>query len=334
MGQRGRPPKSGTPRTKTKKAGSTFICSHCGNELPERSFYRSYGLFYKGNHTSLCKDCLEAVFMQYLQKYREEKHSEPERDAIRRICMCLDTYYNDKIFDGAVKTLESSPNMSLLASYCKVAQLNKKSYDDTITESGVFELPALSEVTNEVSERTIRFFGNGFTDEDYLYLQEQYDDWTTRHECNTKSQEEMFKQICFTQLELLKATRRGDDTKDLNATFLKQLDAAKLQPKQNYSETLSDTQTFGTLIDKWENTRPIPEVDEDLKDVDHIGSYLDVFFRGHLAKMLGLKNAVSHFYERYMKKYTVDSPNDDTDENTEALFDQIFGNASVIDSEP
>ena len=45
---------------------------------------------------------------------------------------------------------------------------------------------------------------------------------------------------------------------------------------------------FGTLIDKWENTRPIPEIDEELKDVDNIGVYLDVFFKGHLAKMMGM----------------------------------------------
>ena len=33
--------------------------------------------------------------------------------------------------------------------------------------------------------------------DDYLFLYEQYSDWTARHECETKSQEEIFKQICF-----------------------------------------------------------------------------------------------------------------------------------------
>ena len=49
--------------------------------------------------------------------------------------------------------------------------------------------------------------------------------------------------------------------------------------------------TFGQLIDKWEQEKPIPEPDEEFKDVDKIGLYIDVFFKGHLSKMMGLKNA-------------------------------------------
>ena len=88
---------------------------------------------------------------------------------------------------------------------------------------------------------------------------------------------------------------------------------------------MSDAQTFGTLIDKWENTRPLPEIDERLKDVDKIGLYLDVFFRGHLSKMMGLKNATSNLYTKFMKKYTVNKPEYSDDSNSEVLFDTIFG---------
>ena len=131
--------------------------------------------------------------------------------------------------------------------------------------------------------------------------------------------------MCFKQLEILKATRKGEDTKDLDATFQKLLETAKLQPKQNSGDTTADNQTFGTLIDKWENTRPLPEIDEELKDVDKIGWYIDTFFRGHLAKMMGLKNGLSNLYLKFMKKYTVEKPEYDGDENSEALFDAIFG---------
>ena len=104
-----------------------------------------------------------------------------------------------------------------------------------------------------------------------------------------------------------------------------------MQPKQNHNESNSNAQTFGTLIDKWENTRPIPEIDEDLRDVDKIGLYLDVFFKGHLAKMMGLKNGLSNLYTKFMKKYTVERPEYDDDEDGEALFDAIFGNSANED---
>ena len=175
----------------------------------------------------------------------------------------------------------------------------------------------------------MRFFGAGFSDEDYEYLKTEYDDWVARHECKTKAQEEIFKRICFKQLEILKATRRGEDTKNLDDTFQKLIDTAKLQPKQYSGDTTADNQTFGTLIDKWENTRPLPEIDEELKDVDKIGLYINIFFKGHLAKMMGLKNGLSSLYTKFMKKYTVEKPEYSDDENSEILFDTIFGNQSL-----
>jgi hypothetical protein len=218
-------------------------------------------------------------------------------------------------------------------------QYSSRNYNSTIDEkiefarkNSIDETTALSmhsEVEkNETIEAATKFFGSGFSNEDYLYLYEQYSDWTARHECETKSQEEIFKRLCFTQLELLKATRNKEDTKDLNSTYLKQLEAAKLQPKQHKGETVSDTQTFGTLIDKWENTRPLPEIDEELKDVDKIGWYIDVFFKGHLSKMMGLKNGLSNLYTKFMKKYSVEKPEYSDEENSEILFDAIFGNSS------
>ena len=44
-----------------------------------------------------------------------------------------------------------------------------------------------------------------------------------------------------------------------------------------------------------------------------------------MSRMMGLKNAFSHTYEKFIKKYTVDKPQYDEDTDSEALFDQIFG---------
>ena len=41
--------------------------------------------------------------------------------------------------------------------------------------------------------------------------------------------------------------------------------------------------------------------------------------------MMGLKNAFSNLYEKFMAKYTVTKPQYDEDSDSEALFDQIFG---------
>lgn len=323
---------------------TTLHCLCCNDEFSSNDFYDSDSEF----HTSIgkipyCKGCIDKFYQYYLNKYETLEYPSPERKAIERICMVLDIYYSDKIFDNAVKESETKTNATLFALYLKQVKLyqhRKKNYDTTIHdkfkemrdgESAMSVYTKHDYKQSDEIKAATKLFGSGFSDDDYIFLYDQYVDWTARHECETKSQEEMFKQICFTQLALLKATRAKQDTKDLNATLLKQLEAAKLQPRQNKSETMSETQTFGTLIDKWENTRPIPEIDEDLQDVDKIGLYLDIFFKGHLAKMMGLKNGVSNLYTKFIKKYTVEKPEYNDNEDGEALFDAIFGNANNED---
>lgn len=318
---------------------TSLTCICCGERYSETEFHFSSlvsPIFSNMNRIPICKGCIEKLYQHYLEMYTSNQCKEPEKKAVMRVCMALDIYYSDNIFASAIKKTERK-NIPLIGAYLSVAALNqniKKNYDNTLMkfiEENADDTISYDNIkdTQKVKQKTVRFFGAGFSEDDYIFLQEQYDDWTTRHECKTKAQEEVFKQICFTQLELLKATRAKQDTKDLTATFQKLLETANLQPKQNSKDAMSDTQTFGTLIDKWENTRPLPEIDEQLQDVDRIGTYVDVFFKGHLSKMMGLKNAFSNLYTKFIQKYTVNKPEYNSDDNSEVIFDAIFGNQDL-----
>lgn len=321
---------------KTTKAKIT--CFYCGKEYVDTNFYNSNSEFYNNiGKIPHCKQCIEKFYQQYFEKYTNEGCLTPEKKAVQRLCMVFDIYYSDDVYNAAINSAtKREMNISPMGAYMKMIQLQQyknKSYENTIYEAEQenFAMASISEISGEttVDQKTIDFFGSGFTDEDYKFLKREYGDWTARHECNTKAQEEVIKDICFNRLQNLKALRRGEDTKDITASFQKMLDAGKLQPKQNAGDTTADNQTFGTLIDKWENERPVPEIDEELKDVDKIGLYIDVFFKGHLAKMMGLKNGLSNLYAKFMKKYTVEKPEYNDEENSEVLFDAIFGNASL-----
>lgn len=169
-------------------------------------------------------------------------------------------------------------------------------------------------------------FGIGYASEDYVFLENEYQDWVTRYECNTKAQEECFQRLAMKKLEIHKASLSGDSTDKLDATYQQLLNTANVTPRQSASGNMVDAQTFGTLIQKYEETRPLPEIDPDLKDVDKIGLLIDVFFKGHLCKMLGLKNTFANVYEKYMSKYTVEPPKYEEEEDSESTFNRIFGN--------
>ena len=111
----------------------------------------------------------------------------------------------------------------------------------------------------------------------------------------------------------------------VDKTYTDLLSSANLLPRQNVGNAATDSLTFGQLIEKWEQEEPIPEASEEFKDIDGIVKYIDVFFKGHLAKMMGLKNGYSHQYDNYMKQYTVTKPEYNEDEGSEAIFDALFG---------
>lgn len=322
-----------------KTSKEKFQCFYCEKEYVETNYYKSHSDFFGGiGKIPYCKQCIEKLYQYYYEKYTNEGCLTPERNAVKRLCMAFDIYYREDVFNSSMnKIKQGNINISPMSQYMKTIQLqqynrNKETYDNTISDEDKDDFVA--SISNnisdsvEVDKNIMDFFGNGFTEDDYKFLKREYDDWVARHECKTKAQEEVFKRLCFKQLEILKATRKGEDTKDLDATFQKLLETAKLQPKQNSGDTTADNQTFGTLIDKWENTRPLPEIDEELKDVDKIALYIDIFFKGHLSKMMGLKNGMSNLYTKFMKKYTVEKPEYSDEENSEVLFDAIFGKSS------
>lgn len=335
-----------TPKTKAPSSPSKLVCLRCGEVVDIKRYYSSRsGLYAKYGRLPICQNCLDEVYDEYLDEYKKKDSLNPEKKAVERVCMAFDVYYCDKLFESALKGWENDGSFSLISYYMQRSRLKAyitKTYDDTMKDKLRMSIDDRSvksiyddtdaDMDARVKE-AIEMFGKGMSRDDYLFLYDKYKNWTARHECNTMSQEENFKRICMVQLQLWKADVAGDigASKQLNEQYLKLTDASKLMPKQNTGDATADNQTLGTLIEKWENTRPIPECDEELKDVDKIGVYLDTFFRGHLAKSLGIKNSMSLLYDKFMAPYTVQKPEYKEDENNESLFEAVFGNTSVDD---
>lgn len=317
-----------------------LTCSRCGRQIDIIDLYKTTSPFYDTyKKIPFCKDCLDDLYQEYYDKYSKQGYNMPERKAVERICMALDIYFKESLFQTAMSQYEKTPETPLIMLYIRTARVGRnyqRTYDDTIKDRFEVskeekEIKSIYDEDDEDFDIRVKegqkIFGQGYERSDYIFLYDQYSDWTARHECGTKSQEELFKNICLTQLSLNKAqkTNNVSEIKQLNDAYIKLLDSAKLQPKQNAGDTTADNQTLGTLIDKWENTRPIPEVDEELKDVDKIGKYISTFFFGHLCKMIGVDNDYAHEYEKYMKTYTVEKPEYTEDDADEAIYRAMFG---------
>lgn len=342
-----RPLKKTEALSKVKK----IHCLCCNKEDESDNYYDSDSLQYRTyGKIPYCTTCIEKMYLEYLTKFKVLNKGDAEKHATQRICMMLDLYYKDSIFESAMefhkKNVQTSKNSaSFIAQYVrfsKMYQYRKKNYFTTIeddfkkvreeaAEKQGTVLSTFDKSTTETQKKIIqatKIFGEGFPEEDYLFLLDQYEDWTSRHECKTKSQEEIFKAICFNRLKAHKANLAGDDTKDLDRTFKDLLDTGKLQPKQNKESIIADKMRMGDMISMWENVikKPVPKATGHLADIDHIAE-LDGFMRGHTIVSVGEKpNSYSETYKKIMRKYTVGKPEFDEDNyDSDDTFDRIAG---------
>ncbi len=313
-----------------------IYCHQCDDWHLASGFYADRR--FKSGFYPICKECLQKEAMDYNKATKEYTDS---REKTIKVFQKLDLPFIDHVYTQALRRAQEeagdrnrkSAYGHLLTMVKTLDQYRNLHFEDS--EFGDAGNPAIVETEEEINENSKvikaakKRFGADYSNKDLMFLETQYEDWTSRYACESKAQELLFQRICHKQLEIEKAQKRGDETKDLDKTLQDLMASIAIKPNQSSANALTESKSFGQLIQKWEDEyeggNPIPEPDEDFKDVDKIGLYIDVFFKGHMAKMMGLKNAFSHIYERYMKKYTVNKPQYDEESDSEALFDQIFG---------
>ena len=310
--------------------GDYIKCPICGEWLSAKlNFYTSSFTDDGYNHYG-CKDCIlkEATDVNKDGKFVDNK--EKTKAVLMKLDLPFIESLYDDLYDKVDKTglvdkrggtiafpayitiIKSLPNYSKL-------QWKDSKFDDT--NERIDLLP-----TKDVRKGIIKLFGDGLTTQDYLFLQDQFDDWKARTQVDTKSQETYIVNICMTQLQIHNAQKQGKDTSKLLDTLNKLMDAARLQPKQNVGNSSTDDLTFGQLIEKWEMEKPIPEPEEQFKDIDGSGKYIRVWYAGHLAKALGLKGGRTEEYEKEMQKYTVEKPHaENAETNSDGLYQLLFG---------
>ena len=313
-----------------------LLCPKCGKwQKTDTSFY--FDKKYATSRFPICKRCIQ---MMVEQRNKESDEPSETKESVQKVLNFMDRVYDDNFYEqcvkGAADGLKEKNRMSPFATYITAIQSlpNWKGMTWKDSKFGDDEEPINEAEINENSrilKQARKRFGNDYSSQDLLFLEREYQDWISRYACETKAQELLFQRIAFTQLAIDKAQKQGNDTDKLDKTLQDLMSSNSIKPSNSNSNALTEAKTFGQLIQKWEDSKPIPEPEEEFKDVDKIGLYIDVFFKGHLSKMMGLKNAFSSLYERFMSKYTVTKPQYDEDADSEELFDQIFG--SAIDNE-
>lgn len=180
----------------------------------------------------------------------------------------------------------------------------------------------------EITDEIVSFWGAGLQPSMYAELEQRFRYWLDSLPDGVERSvglDALLRQICAIEVDINKARASGQSTDKLTGVLNTLIGSAMLKPTQSSGDGDSsmDKTPFGVWIKKWEDDRPIPEPDPQFKDVDGVVRYIEVWLKGHLSKMLGLRNSYSKMYEETMEKYKVELPELE-DEEGEALFNDIF----------
>lgn len=316
--------------------GAKFTCCRCAKVYDKKkgNFYLARSATYKGfGYIPVCRVCVDEIFSVYM------KDAPTTMDAVRQVCRKFDMHWNQEIFAAVDKV---STKFNILANY--FTKLNNstrvatRTYDESLKEEGQFWAFGRNrnkadegfkvESNIEVDEDVILFWGPGYVNDVYRELEGRRKYWVGRYPEGYQfdiGEEAIIRQICNLELDINRDRSDGKPVDKSIATLNTLLGSLNLKPTQKKDSGEVDANTpFGVWIRRFENERPIPETDPELRDVDGIVKYILTWVYGHLAKMLNIKNAHSALYDKEIEKYRVQRPEFD-DEDDETFLGDIFG---------
>lgn len=338
-------------------SGSAVTCARCGVRYtaPRGKFNAMNAPSYKGiGRLTICKKCVDVMYESYLSICNDTKL------AVRQMCRKLDVFWSESVYEYAQARSHTQPIMQLYLAKINSSATVLKSYDDTLSNEGTLwdftdseqrmarqkqqerENKILNGESddpedNGIPSEVVDFWGPGYTAEMYSALEKRRKFWMARFPEGADidiGTEALIRQICNLEIVINREGNAGRQIDKYVNTLNTLLGSAMLRPaqKQSGNDSGAEGKPLGVLIRKWEDSRPIPECDESLKDVDGIKKYVSVWFLGHLAKMLGLKKAETALYDREIEKLRVERPEFD-DEDDEAFITDILSEVEDGDSD-
>lgn len=317
------------------------ICCRCGTAFGRKkgNFPVSYAALYKGSgYMPYCRGCVDTMYNEYLAKSCDAK------SAVRQMCRKLDLFWNEQIFDSVQRKATTRTMMTNYIQRINNIAYAGKCYDDTLLSEGIMWEDATQEETHadtkkaqqkvgddvsmeDISEDVLAYWGPGYTPEMYQDLEQRRTYWINNlpeEIVLDVGTEARIRQICNMELDINRMRAAGKTPTTQAAQLSKLIDDMNLDPSSRGEDNAAfDRTPFGVWIDRWENKRPVPEPDEELRDADHIIRYISTWMIGHLCAMFGVKNKNTKLYEDTINELRVEKGITDEDDDEE-VFNLVF----------
>lgn len=254
-------------------------CTCCGKELLLTEFYRSQSAMHKATRRlPICKQCVLDIYEDNFQYYKD-----PEQ-ALYKTLFSLDIYWDVKLSKKClIDTYDTDKH--ILKAY--MSSINLKTYRDKTSRDSVafniwnvdqekFDTYKLEEMEIDepilISKEMVLKWGTGRPNEDYIFLQNEYENMCATYGNKNVYSLSSYEQIALYRLQLRKEWAKDNPNSkiinDINTSISKIAGDCKMKEAQ-VDNSDEDNMRFSKFIEMIEETEPIPK-DKKFDDYDNI----------------------------------------------------------------
>lgn len=348
------PSNPGKAPTVAPKEG--YTCPRCGRHHKKAmgKFPKLQSPLYAANdgYCPICRHCFIEMLSHYVDVLGDEK------EAVRRMCLKFDIYWSEDIWAMMLKTNATNSRILAYISKANLVAFAGKTYDDTLDEEMeerrkaeqalvISELREISEdgetdttkgvKPEDIPQSVVDYWGSSLPPEMYLELERRREYWSSKWNTSDlePGAEALLRQVIITEVTINRDLADGKSvekqTSSLN-NLIGSLNLKPIQKKYGADNSALTEKPLGVVWQMIEEEEPIPEPDEEFKDVDGIRRYIMIWFFGCLCNMLGIDNKYSRLYDDELKRLKVERPEYEGEED-DAIIEDIFERAERREEE-
>ena len=195
-------------------------CRKCMRMRDVREFYSAVDVYLDASGMfSICKDCVNKI---YDDIFSTEKNMQT---TILRMCKMLNIKYSEEAISATknhIQTLrekgvEDSPVFGIYK--IKLTAQERSYIGDNHPNLTYEEVTSIIVNSNDTETETEtvhydvkEFWGKGFDDDTYTWLEKELDEWKAAHRCDTKAEKVLLREIVLKQYEIEKARKEEKST--------------------------------------------------------------------------------------------------------------------------
>lgn len=241
-----------------KPVANKLCCTCCGAEKREKEFYMSKAYIYKSiGRIPICKLCLGNVYDKYFSRYQNEK------EALYYMCRSISICFSMSCYNATMQEITNGKKSNVWQIYMtKLNSIGSKNGagDDFDTSDNIESKEIIYE--DDGSEASIRWGNLPKADLDFLEF--NYNQWVTRHQCETRAEEILYEEITQLQLDIKKTRETGGDTVKKVEALQKLMASANIRPlDQNAMNVNENLMLWGTVVSTVEQNEPCEYFEEE-----------------------------------------------------------------------